>query len=620
MGGMQDHEVWWGPNELWNGSGVFGGAWRNISDWGDGQYAMPDPSDSDVIYEDTHFGDLTRRDLRTGEARYISPQPVITFGAGAAASKYRFNWSAPLLVSPHDAGRIYYAGNVLFTSTDRGNSWKAISPDLSQPCDRSWLAASGGPISHDNTNAETYCTIYTIAEDASGPSALWAGTDDGNLELTRDGGTTWTNLAANIPGLPRGSWVDCIDASASANGVAYVTFDRHRFGDTHSYVYVTSDYGAHWTNISNGLPEWAYVVREDPREPNLLFAGTEEGIWASFDRGAHWTDVRLGINHVPVYDLQIQPDFNDLIIGTHGRGFAILDDITPLEGLARAVTRNVALFTPRDAWRYAARPSPDFGRNEFISDNKPYGATISYYLAPRPHPKPKPHTKAVVEKVTLEIIDGKGAVVRHLNGTAKDGVNRVTWDLQTDPPGGTKAAQDKRAYYVFYPLHVDGPEALPGTYTVRLHARGETLDVRVQVRMDPSVTASQSDLQGQYDALARLAGLQEQGETWLAAALQLEKKHPHDTAIKAFADQLRNGDGSENSGYKHPAQVIDQIAYLRHVIATSFAPPTDVQSSLMEQYAQELHALEPQAHLLLHGSPRSAITPSATIHLRSGGR
>ncbi len=596
MGGMQDHEVWWGPSSLWNGAGIDGGSWRNISDWGDGQYAWPDPADANIIYEDTHFGDLTRRNLATGEARYIGPQPVITFGAGAGSMPYRFNWSAPLIVSQHAANRVYYGGNVLFQSNDQGNSWRAISPDLSQPCDKAWLAPSGGPITHDNTNAETYCTVFAIAEDAD-DGTLWAGTDNGNLQITRDGGGSWRNVIANVPDLPARSWVASIDASHRASGSAYVTFDRHRFGDTKAYVYHTTDYGAHWANVSGGLPSWAYVVREDPREPDLLFAGTERGVSVSFDRGAHWSDLQLGDDRVPVYDLQIQPDANDLIAGTHGRGFAILDDITPLEGLARAVHGNVALFAPRDAWKYQARPTHDYGQNEFIADNKPYGAIVSYYLAPRPriHDKKKKRT----ETVTLVILDGSGKVVRHLTGTAKDGVNRVVWDLQTDPPGGTHAAQDPRPYYVFYPLDIEGPEAMPGPYSVRLTARGETLSVPLTVRLDPSVTASTGDLQAQYNAMERLAQMQERGERWLAAIRKLEKKH-HTAALDALANRLRNGDGSENAGYKDPAQVIDQIAYLRHIIATSYAGPTQIQQQLIDRYDKELRAIEPDARKLLN--------------------
>ena len=304
----------------------------------------------------------------------------------------------------------------------------------------------------------------------------------------------------------------------------------------------------------------------------------------------------MGADHVPVYDLQIQPDFNDLIIGTHGRGFAILDDIAPLEGLAKAVRTNVTLFAPVDAWRYAVRPEHDLGQNEFVSDNKAYGATISYYLAPRPHPKSKKKPKK--ETVTLDILNSTGTVIRHLDAGVGDGINRTTWDLQTDPRGGKNAAQDKRDFYVFYPLHVDGPEAMPGTYVARIRARGETLSVPFNVRLDPAVTVATADLQAQYDALARLSALQEEGERWISEIAKREKKHKHVARLDAFADSVRNGDGSQNAGYKHPARVIDQIAYLRHIIATSFGRPTDIQLTLIDDYASQIHALEPQAKRL----------------------
>jgi photosystem II stability/assembly factor-like uncharacterized protein len=579
MGGMQDHEVWWGPNTLWNDTGVSNGSWRNISDWGDGQYAWPDPRDSSIIYEDTHFGDLTRRNLVTGEARYIGPQPLITFGTGANASKYRFNWSAPLMVSRYNPDEIFYGGNVVFRSLDQGQSWEVISPDLTQPCDPSWLLPSGGPITHDNTNAETYCTIYALAQ-GSAAGIIWAGTDDGHLAVTRNDGTSWTDVSNNIHGVPAHAIVASIEPSKIDGNVVYVTFDAHRLGDTHPYIYMTKDGGSSWTRIDRGLPLWAYVVREDPRAAGLLFAGTEDGLWISFDQGAHWQDFRLGMNHVPVYDLQIQPDANDLIAGTHGRGFAILDDLAPLEGLARAVQGEVGLFVPADAWRYTTRPYYDLGQNAFVADNKPYGAVISYYL--KPH---KSEKKKAKEKVTIEIVDVSGNVVRHLDGTADAGVNRVVWDLTADPPNYPHTQQDPRPYYVFYPLEIDGPEVLPGAYTVQLHARNATLSVPLRVRLDPQNDATIADLRAQYDALERLATDQERGEVWLA---QLKG---HGPKAAALMDQLRNGNGTQNSGYRQPAQVLDQIAYLRHIIATAFIGPTDAQAALMQEYEQQLDAI-----------------------------
>ena len=607
MGGMQDHEVWWGPNTLWNDTGVEGGSWKNISDWGDGQYVVPDPRDPDAVYEDTHFGDLTRRNLRTGEARYISPQPVITFGTGAGAWKYRFNWSAPLLVSERDANTVYYGGNVLFRSHNAGQSWEVISPDLTQPCDPSWLLPSGGPITHDNTNAETYCTIYAIAE---GPRAgnLWVGTDDGHVDHTLDDGGSWSDVGKNIAGVPAHAIVASIEASQIDANVAYVTFDAHRLGDTRPYIFTTRDGGSTWTRIDAGLPLWAYVIREDPREPSLLFAGTEDGIWVSFDRGGHWLDARLGMNHVPVYDLQIQPDANDLIAGTHGRGFAILDDLGPLEGIARAVQGEVALFPTAEAWRYTSRPYHDIGQNAFVADNKPYGAAISYYLRPHIAPKPKRGHKPTKEKVRLEIFDGSGKLIRHLDGTAESGVNRVVWDLAVDAPGYPNTKQDPRPYYVFYPLAIEGPEVLPGSYTVRVHARGVTLSVPLAVRLDPLTKATTAQLQAQYDALESLAQDQERGEVWLA------KLKGHVGKYAALADQLRNGNGSENAGYKQPAKVIDQIAYLRHIIATAYDGPTQAQAALMQQYHDQLDALGKRFNALPSPTPSPKPSPKASPH------
>ncbi len=611
MGGMQDHEVWWGPNTLWNDGeygGVPGGAWRNISDWGDGQYAMADPRDPNIVYEDTHFGDLVRRNLRTGEARYISPQPLISFGTGANAYRYRFNWSAPLYISPHDPRVLYFGGNVLFKTTDGGATWAAISPDLSQPCNPRWLLPSGGPISRDDTNAETYCTIYAISEDARSLSTLWAGTDDGNLWITRDGGANWTNVVGNVPGLAALSLVSSIDASAVTAGTAYVSFDRHELGDDRPYVYVTTDYGRTWQNIAKGLPSYVHVIRQDPRQTNLLFAGTEQGVSVSFDDGGHWQSLMLGLAPVPVYDLKIQPVFDDLILGTHGRGFYILDDITPLEDLAQTAANIPALYPPMPAYRYVPRPTYETGRGAFVSDNRPYGALISYYLPPRAR-------KARGPKVTLSILDAHGALVRSLDATATPGINRVVWGFHADRPGGKNAIQDNRAYYVFYPLTIQGPQVLPGGYAVRLTVAKQSMQAPFQVRLDPSSRASLSALRAHYDALDDLARMQEQGEIEIATIASLDAQiadrskrtrdralrralSAYETQLDAARDALRNGNGSQNSGYKHPAALVDQIAYQEHILPTFLGPPTQAQQALIDLYGQDSQRLDVQTRAL----------------------
>ena len=530
---------------------------------------------------------------------------MMTFGTGAGAYPYRFNWSAPLYISPHDPNVLYFGGNVLFKTTDGGTSWSVVSPDLGQPCDASRLGRSGGPISSDDTNAEAYCTIYAISEDAADPQTLWVGTDDGNLWVTRDGGAHWTNVEARVPHLPANAEISSIDASRTTPGVAYVSFDRHALGDPRPYVYDTTDYGQTWNDISRGLPSYVHVVREDPRQTNLLFAGTEQGISASFDRGRHWIGLMLGMPAVPVYDAKIQPVFDDLILGTHGRGFYVLDDLTPLEQIAEAPAGNPALFAPMPAYRYEPRPTYEPGRGAFVSDNKSYGAVISYYLPARPR-------KARAPKVTLRIFDAKGGLVRTLDATTSAGINRVAWDLDADPPGGKGAVQDPRDFYVFYPLEISGPEVLPGTYTIQLHVQLHarptvndfSFEAPLEVPLDPEAHASASGLQAQYDALERLAQLQERGEIELSVIATLDaqiaarRRHAGDAPLSralsaygrdldAAADALRNGNGSQNSGYKHAAALVDQIAYLRHLLPLYLGPPTQAQQALIDRYATQ---------------------------------
>ena len=597
MGGLQDHEVWWGPNEKRSrADGVAGGDWLNIADWGDGQYAMADPRDPNIVYEDTHFGDLARADLETGERQYISPQPIIAFGTGAGSFPYRFNWSAPLLISHFNPDVLYFGGNVLFRTADRGDSWKVVSPDLMH-CAPSKLARSGGPITYDNTNAESYCTIYAISEDATDPRTIWVGTDNGQLDLTRDGGASWNDLSGRMPGLPRGTWVNCVSASDTQPGVAYAVYDRHQFGDNHPYVYSTADYGLTWQNISAGLQSYVHVVREDPRNRNVLYAGTETGLFVSLDRGLHWTDFRLGMPHVPVFDLRVHPRDNDLIVGTHGRGFYVLDDLAPIQSLGAALQEPAYLFAPPIATRYAGGNYSEHGRGAFVSPNKPYGATISFYLAsvPAAAPKKKP-------KLRLDILDASGAVIATTQTPVHAGINRTTWDLRESAlPEGRVAARDPRPYYVFYPLRVEGPQVLPGTFTIRLAAPGGTLSAPLVVRMDPRHPLRAGALRAQHDAVRELATMQESAESAVLrvddvrrqlGALRKARLMPSTQASIARLDAdltsrlvvLRN---PASNGYRNPARLIEQMAYLRYTIEQYDGPPTRTQTAFIARYANE---------------------------------
>ncbi len=606
MGGLQDHEVWWGPNELFNRQdGPSNGDWLDISDWGDGQYAMADPRDASIVYEDTHFGDLVQANLKTGERRYISPQPIIAFGTGASTYKYRFNWSAPLLISHFDPDVLYFGANVLFRSPDRGKTWTEFSGDLTH-CLPGQLQRSGGPITYDNTNAETYCTIYTIGEDAKDAQSVWYGTDNGHVELTRDGGRTWSDVITKIPGLPLPARVSCISPSPSNTGVAYAAFDRHQWNDERPYAFVTRDFGRTWRSIGSGLDGYVHVVRADPRNESVLYAGTERGIFVSLDGGAQWSDFRLGLPHVPVYDVQIHPRDNDLIVGTHGRGFYILDDLTPLQQWAN-VRRDTApyLFAPMPAYRYSAGPYHEHGRGAFVSENKPYGALLTLYL-PRAPASLKPKSKPTVR---VRILDSAGTQIAVFDTPVHAGVNRFAWDLLTQAPGGMSAVQDARPYYIFYPLTISGPQALPGTYIAQVQTPQGSLRAPITVVMDPRSTAGLDDLKAQYSALEQLAAIEERAEQTIAQLQKLRSRiaRAHDPSLTSFDAQLAaqmNRLRSSESGYRQAARLTEQVAYLRQTIEQFDGPPTQVQQAFIRQYADQMNAISRDVDALLRADAR----------------
>ncbi|HSC30023.1 MAG TPA: hypothetical protein VLD67_22270 [Vicinamibacterales bacterium] len=508
LGGFQDHEIWRGPNEKWNQVGVREGDWVRLRYMADGMYTVPDPRDPNIIYYNGHFGDITRIDMRNREERYIQPYPPGPAGGGARLERYRFNWNSPIHMSPTNPDVVYYGGNVLFKTTDRGETWTIVSPDLTTN-DPEKQAVSGGPITVDNTRAEFHCTILAIAESPRDPNVIWVGTDDGNVQLTRDGGKSWTNVAPNIAGAPKYSWVSSIAASSVDAAAAYLTVDQHRLDDFAPYVFATTDYGRTWRKIADGLRGYAHIVAEDPKSPNLLYAGTELGIFASFDRGTSWNDLRLGLPPVAVVDVKVHPRDNDLVMATHARGFYILDDATPLQEIARSAQRTdssaapgpavagavesdfsptaPALFRPMPAVRYIpASDTSVLGNRVWVARNQPYGVILNYYLP-----------EVVSGGVELSVTDDAGRIVSTFRGPGAVGVNRAVWNLSEvsscgpAPPG--QAGQRGRAgrgggggTWV---------RAIPGEYTVRLTVAGRTLERTATVRMDPRVTVAREDMQ-----------------------------------------------------------------------------------------------------------------------------
>lgn len=427
-GGLQDNGNWVGPIGTNFREGIRKDDWFTVSG-GDGFFVQPELDEPNFIYSDSQGGTISVIDTNTGHSRVINPYPrnVGSTGGAIADYRYRFNWNPPIVASPHNPKAIYFGGNVLFKTTNRGQSWDIISPDLTTN-DKSKQQSSGGPVAVDNTAAEFHCTILTVAESPVKAGVIWVGTDDGNIQVTQDGGKTWKNVVANIKGLPANSWIPAIEASHFDAGTAYVAVDRHRNDDYSPHAFMTSDFGATWKPIKGNLPAkgWLHVVREDPKVKNLLYAGTELGVFASWDGGARWVSIRNNLPPTAVNDLAIHPRDNDLIVGTHGRGVWVLDNIAALQGLAQATVADAYLFDIRPATRIAQwSKDASLGSKTFTAQNPPNGAVIDYYL--------KADASA---PVTITIADKDGKTVRTIREmNRKAGVNRAVWDLRYETPG-----------------------------------------------------------------------------------------------------------------------------------------------------------------------------------------
>jgi photosystem II stability/assembly factor-like uncharacterized protein len=585
MGGFQDHEIWRGPNEKWNQVGVREGDWLRLRYMADGMHTIADPRDPNIIYYNGHFGDITRLDMRNREERYIQPYPPGPIGGGAMHDLYRFNWNSPVHMSPTNPDVLYFGGNVLFKTVDKGEHWSIISPDLSTN-DKSKQVASGGEVSNDNTRAEFHCTIISIAESPRDANVIWAGTDDGNVQITRDGGKTWTNVAPNITGAPKFSWVSSISASTTSAGTAYISIDQHRLDDFAPYVFVTTDYGKSWRRISDGLKGYVHVVKEDPKEPSLIYAGSELGIYASFDRGTSWTDLRLGLPPLAVVDLVVHPRDNDLVIATHARGFYILDDATPLQQIAagRAVGSAPVLFPPMPAVRYIpASDTSVLGNRVWVAPNAPYGAILNYYL-----PEASP------SGVTISVADRTGRTVSTFSGPGALGVNRTSWNLSEvsscgAPPAGGGGGRGGRGGGGGGGTWI---RSVPGDYTVRLTALGTTAQQPVTVRRDPRLGATTSDMNVWYSMAQKI----ERTECTLRRAVidlaDVESrlaKRPADAATESLRRELRpvvlalRGDPKDPGHMNLPSR----MNWLTIQVGNNSGAPTAAQMEWIGTFAEQ---------------------------------
>jgi photosystem II stability/assembly factor-like uncharacterized protein len=579
------------------------------TDWydvggGEAGYIAPYPLDPYIVYAADYQGNITRFDKHIGQVKSITEQPELSDAWGAANLEHRFQWTAPVLISPHDPNTLYHAGERLFKTTDGGVHWQAISPDLTRN-DKSKQKVSGGEITLDDSGTEYYDTIFALTESPITKGLLWVGTDDGLIQLTRDEGKTWTNITPKD--LPEWSRISQIEASPHDAGTAYVAVDRHQNDDLKPYIYKTSDYGSTWTKLTNGIPDGSFVraVREDPKRRGLLYAGTENGIFVSFDDGVDWRSLKLNLPTTPVHDLVVKD--NDLVVATHGRAFWILDDVGPLRQFNDDIAKqDVHLYTPSTAYRIQAGASGEHHPSKHTGENPPAGAAIYFYL--KDEPKPETETK-------LEILDASGKVIRAYSSTETEpldepagpddkkpekeikpeaGLNRFVWDLRYED------AHRVPGYYLWeYNAGSKGAVAVPGQYQVRLTVGGKSETAPLELKLDPRVHVSSDDLAQQfamltqiheelnqvYDAVnqiqdvrSQVAGLKRRlpenasTKAITSSADELEKK------LVAVREQLINLTISANEdSLAYPPQVDAKLAFLAMDVGSADAAPTEAE-------------------------------------------
>ena len=492
-GGLQDNGSWIGDTS--HPGGITNAQWQSVYG-GDGFWAFEDPSDDNYVYAEAQGGFAGRINRHTYETRDI--HPLLGADDLVKYKKLRFNWNTPIALSPNERGTIYMGSQFLFRSRDHGQSWARISPDLTTNDPDHQKQEESGGVTIDNSAAEMYETIFSISESPKDGKVIWAGTDDGRLQLTRDGGEQWQDVIGNVPGLPRGAWVNWIEASRFDAATAYAAFDLHTFGDVRPYVYRTRDFGKTWTALVTPadvktVRGYAHVIKEDLKTPNLLFLGTEFGLYISIDDGEHWAHFKGGrIPDVAVRDLAIQARDNDLVLATHGRGIWIVDDITPLRALSNELLgQDFSIVASRPATqRLRTNGGDPTGAAVFIGDNPPDGAAISYYQ----------RSRHLYGRLKVEILDAKGAVVADLPASKRPGLNRVVWNMLEKPPHVPPAAQIAFA-------GTQGVRVLPGNYTLRITDNGRVYTSPLPVSIDPRATFTLADREAQYAAAKRVKKL-----------------------------------------------------------------------------------------------------------------
>jgi photosystem II stability/assembly factor-like uncharacterized protein len=604
LGNKQDEPSYRGPSNsritgFGGDGGIPRGMWHSVGG-GESGWATPDPTNSKLIWSTASGsgmvgGIVVRFEEERRQFRNVEVWPQQSNGP-ASGVKYRFVWDAPLLISPHDHNTIYVGSQHVHRTTNGGQSWQVISPDLTLN-DKSRQGSSGG-LTPDNIGVEYAGVVYGIAESPREKGMIWVGTNDGQVQLTRDNGATWTNLTKNLPNLPPWGSVRSIVASRYDAATAYLTVDFHQVNNRDPYIYRTTDYGRSWKLITAGIPRsmlsYARIIIEDPRRRGMLYVGTENGIYVSFDDGELWQPLQNDLPHAPLSGIVVQEHFDDLVISTYGRGFWILDDLSALRALTpEIIARPVTLFAPRAAYRFRPITAPSTTYDDPTTGENPrYGAALNYFLK-----------EPVAGGVTLTIADAQGTVVRTLEGTNTVGINRVHWDLRHEPSMEVRLQTS--------PLYADhivpGPSgrvapgtgrlsilAPPGRYVVTLRAGGVEQRQALEVRKDPNsggtegeiaeqvrvLTGIQRDMNDGAEAVHRMEAVRTQVQAIARVVDDAEVKRAATTLLEQFTElemnlvDLRLTGGGQD-GVRFGSKLLAKLNYLANGIGSGDFRPTD---------------------------------------------
>jgi photosystem II stability/assembly factor-like uncharacterized protein len=625
-GNRQDGPSTRGPsNSLYGYMGIPIGEWHSCGGAESG-FAIPDPVDNNIVWSGNYQGALDRYDERSRTSRAVDVWPDYSMGTPPAPLKYRFQWTFPIAISPHDHNKVYAGSQYVHMTTDGGQSWQVISPDLSTN-DKSRQQSSGG-LTPDNASVEYACLVFALAESPAQEGVIWAGTNDGQVQVTLDGGKNWTNVTKNIPGLPAWGTVSNIEPSRYAAGTCYVTVDFHQVNNRNPYIYKTNDFGKSWKSISSDIPlsvfSYVHCVREDPVRRGLLYAGTENAIYVSFNDGENWIPLQSNLPHAPVHWMVVQEHFNDLVVATYGRGFWIMDDITSLQQLTPEVFESeVHLFEPRPAYRFRSRSQPMADMLEpSVGQNPFYGATINYYLKTRPK-----------GKVKLEILDAQGKTIHTLNATNNPGINRIIWNLRYDTSESIKL-RTKPEYADWVEIGKSGwrpyiswggPVSLfapPGKYLVKLVVGDNEFAQELEIKRDPNAPGSEEGILKQMEVLKELrddsdtvAGMVNRIE-WIRKQIydlqdrikenkkvekvaqegkELDKKL---TGVEGNLIQLKLTGGSQDI-LRWPMKLYGKISMLAGSIMSGDFPPTDQALEVYAMYKKEIADYRSQVRELI---------------------